>query len=360
MKKSNLIYATAIIAAFATGCKKEPDPQPETPSAPGSDLKADVLASFTANVAQPTYNDLGNKTLQLYIAVQNFDTATTDANLADCKQLWRDARHAWEQSEGFLFGPAATENIDPRIDTWPVDYVALDSVLGSSAVFSESYVNSLDDALRGFHPVEYLLFGTGGNKTASQFNAREKEYLIALASNLKNLTADLVHGWNTSVTGNYTSQVNNAGTGASVYATKRAAYEEIVIAMAGICDEVANGKIEEPFVAQDPSLEESPFSNNSLIDFTNNIKSVQNIYLGSYTSDGKGLEDLVRANNLSLDGTIKNKINAALAALNSITVPFGQAIISQPVQVTNAQNAINGLRDVLENELLTFVQTYTN
>jgi uncharacterized iron-regulated protein len=137
-------------------------------------------------------------------------------------------------------------------------------------------------------------------------------------------------------------------------------YEEIVNSMIGICDEVANGKIEEPFVAQNPLLEESPFSYNSITDFTNNIRSVQNVYLGKYLLDGKGIEDLVRANNLSLDANIKNKINAAIAALNNVTVPFGQAIILQPIQITNAQNAINDLKSTLENDLLPFIKTTVN
>ena len=359
MNSKKIFYSTAIVASLTIyGCKKEPDPQPETPAS--TDLNAEVLSAFTTNVSQATYNDLATKTDQLYTRVQDLNATTTDAMLTDCKQLWRDARFSWEQSEGFLFGPAATDNIDPRIDTWPVDYVALDSVLSSAAVFSDPYINTLDDALRGFHPIEYLLFGTGGNKVAADFTTREKEYLIALCSNLKNLTAQLAQGWNPSITGNYSEQIANAGNSGSLYATKRAAFEEMVNAMVGICDEVANGKIQEPLAAMDPSLEESPFSFNSITDFTNNIKSVQNVYLGKFTSDGRGLEDIVRTSNLSLDGTIKSKINAAISALNGITVPFGQAIISQPVQVGNAQNAINDLKDVLENDLMTFVQANIN
>ncbi|MCW3084372.1 MAG: peptidase [Bacteroidetes bacterium] len=361
MKKINLLYAAALVATITTiGCKKEPDAEPTQPATTTSDLNADVLSAFTVNVTQATYNDLSTKALNLSTSVQTFNSATTDDNLTQCKQLWRDCRYSWEQSEGFLFGPAATQSIDPRIDTWPVDYVALDSILSSSATFSESYVNGLDDALRGFHPIEYLLFGTNGNKTASQFTTREKDFLIALTTNLSNLTSQLSQSWNPSVSGNYSVQVSTAGSSGSVYATKRAAFEEMVNAMADICNEVANEKIETPFVAQDPNLEESPFSFNSIADFTNNIRSVQNVYLGKYATDGKGLEDLVRANNLSLDGTIKSKINSAIASLNAITVPFGQAIISQQVQVANAQTAINNLKSVIENDLMTYVQTYTH
>jgi uncharacterized iron-regulated protein len=128
----------------------------------------------------------------------------------------------------------------------------------------------------------------------------------------------------------------------------------------GICDEVANGKIAEPFNTQDASLEESPFAKNSLSDFKNNIKSVQNIYLGKYNLDNKGIEDLIKAKNLSMDVNVKAKINAALQSLDNISVPFGDAIITQRAQVQKSMDAINDLKKYLEGTVKPFVQTYTN
>jgi uncharacterized iron-regulated protein len=132
----------------------------------------------------------------------------------------------------------------------------------------------------------------------------------------------------------------------------------MVNAMAGICDEVANGKIGEVYAAQDPSLEESPFSQNSITDFTNNIKGVQNVYLGKFSADGKGLEDVVRAYNLQLDSNIKLKLSTAIEALGKVTVPFGTAISTQKTQVQNAIEAIQALKTTLEDELLPFIQMH--
>ncbi|NCA22267.1 MAG: hypothetical protein EBS86_14155, partial [Crocinitomicaceae bacterium] len=87
-----------------------------------------------------------------------------------------------------------------------------------------------------------------------------------------------------------------------------------------------------------------------------NIICVQNVYLGKYSTDGKGLEDLVRKYNLTLDNTIKTKINNAIAALGTVTDPFGTAISTQQVQVQNAIDAIDELKEVLELQLLPFVQ----
>jgi putative iron-regulated protein len=356
MKPLQYFFAITIIPLTLSYCKKKPEPTPElTFSTTG-----EILSGFSINLAQATYNDLNSKTDLLYQSIFTFQSSHTDPDLIACKQAWRDSRSAWEQSEGFLFGPVSTNNIDPRIDTWPVAFSRLDSVLNSTAFFSTAYIDSLEDALKGFHPIEYLLFGQNGNKTAAQFTSREMDYLKALALNLKVLTKQLSDSWNPSITGNYTTVFTTSGSGSTTYSTQRAAFEELVNAMAGICDEVANGKLLEPFTQNDPSLEESPFSFNSITDFTNNIKSVQNVYLGKYSSDGRGLEDLVREHNLSLDGAIKTKINSAVASLQNITVPFGQAISTQPTQIQNAINAINDLKAELENNLMPFIKAHTN
>lgn len=355
MNKKPLRFITVVLL-LAAACRK-PEPVETTPSA---SLTSEILSEFSDHVATATYNDLKAKAILLHQQTLTLAAVTDENNLSACKQTWRDCRAAWEQSEGFLFGPVSSQNIDPRIDTWPVNFADLDSVLSSSAAFTAGYVDSLDDALKGFHPIEYLLFGVNGNKAAADFTPRELDYLNALAQNLEALTTQLATYWDVNVSGNYHHEFSAAGAGSSTYSTQRSAYEEMVNAMIGICDEVANGKISEPYLAQDPSLEESPFAFNSITDFTNNMRSVRNVYLGVYTTDGKGLEDLVREHNLSLDGQVKQKIDAAIASLGTITVPFGQAISQQPVQVQNCINSINDLRQCLENDLLPFVQLNTN
>lgn len=259
-----------------------------------------------------------------------------------------------------LFGPVSTDNIDPRIDTWPVNFVDLEAQLASGNAFTAEYINNLEDALKGFHPIEYLIFGQDGNKTAAQMTAREREYLLALCVNLEELTAHLAYSWDAAHENNYGTILSTAGSGNSTYPTQRAAFEEMVNAMSAICDEVANGKMHEPLIAQDPMLEESPFAKNSITDFTNNIRGVENVYLGRYSENGTGLEDFVRQYDLQTDAAIKQRIAAAVAALGTITVPFGQALTEQPVQVQQAIDAINALAATVDSELLPLVQQHTN
>ncbi|MBL0034971.1 MAG: peptidase M75 [Flavobacteriales bacterium] len=355
--RTSLLAPIACGALLFTACKKESTSPTGDTSTPVT--TSQILQGFAANIADANYTDLADKTSTLKDLISTFNAAPTDADLDACRTAWRNARNAWEQSEACLFGPVSSDNIDPRIDTWPVNFTDLEAQLAGGSTFDAAYINGLEDALKGFHPIEYLLWGQNGTKTAAQFTPREHEYLLALSVNLKDLTAELHTTWDTEASG-YHQTFTTAGAGNVVYPTQRAAFEELVNAMAGICDEVANGKIGEPFTLQDPSLEESPYSGNSMTDFRNNMRGVENVYLGRYATDGAALEDLVREHDLQLDASVKQHIAAAKQALDNVTLPFGEAITSQPVQVQNAIDAINALAVVLEDELMPFVQLHTN
>lgn len=62
----------------------------------------------------------------------NTDTTTvkgTQAAVSAACDSWKTARKDWEWSEAFLFGAAGDYEIDPHIDTWPVDQTALVQLL---------------------------------------------------------------------------------------------------------------------------------------------------------------------------------------------------------------------------------------
>jgi putative iron-regulated protein len=347
-KKSLALVLPLTLLGMACS-KNNPNTNPDTKS-----LQTEVLANISANVCTASYQDMYAKTQELLTAVTALNAAPTDANLATARSKWKAIRTTWEQSEAWLFGPVESNNIDPRIDTWPVDFNALETILKSNDDLNEAYVDGLDDALKGFHPIEYLLWGQNGTKTAAQLKPREKDFLLALTQNLVKLSKEVSDTW----TAGYKDQLANAGNGSAEFSTQQAALVQIADAMAGIAGEVGDAKIKEPFDAQNPGLEESPFAKNSVTDFTNNIQGIMAIYQGRFTSDGKGLEDVVRANNLSLDTEIKSKHAAAVAALQAIDKPFGEAIISEQSKVQNAMNKVGELAGVIDGKLKPFLVQY--
>jgi putative iron-regulated protein len=340
------------LTLLGLSCSKNNDPSDNGSNAT---LKTEVLANIATNVCAASYNDMYAKTLELQVAVTALNATPTDANLETARTKWKAIRTTWEQSEAWLFGPVESENIDPRIDTWPVDFNALETILNGNDDLNEAYVDGLDDALKGFHPIEYLLWGQNGTKTAAQFNQRQRDFLAALTQNLVKLSNEVKDKW----ANGYKDQLAKAGSGSTEFATQKDAFLQISDAMADIAGEVGDSKLKEPFDAQDPTLEESPFAKNSIIDFTNNIQGIMDIYQGNFIVDGKGVEDIVRANNLSLDADIKSKHAAAIAALKAIDKPFGEAIILEQSKVQNAMTKVGELADEINTKLRPFLEQYT-
>ena len=339
-----------------SSCKKASDSDPVATGLSNQELQNNILHDFSYHIALASYQEMENKMNEFYNACLAFDNSQNQSTLDSVRSGWKRVRAVWEQSEAFLFGPVSTDNIDPSIDTWPVDYISLDSLLQTSNAFTQSYMNSLGDELKGFHPSEFVLWGANGTKAPADFTAREREYLIALGADLQIRATQLRTSWDPAVADNYLWNVVNAGQVSSVYPSQRAVFEEMVNSMIGICDEVANGKIYEPFANSDPSLEESPYSQNSLTDFRNNIKGVKNVYFGDYLIEGYGINEFLAKNNLSLHSTISSQIDNAISSFNGVTLPFGQAIFSERTQVQHVMTQINVLKATLENQLLPFLQ----
>ncbi len=349
MKKISLGILTTCLLFNITSCKKKSSSSTDIAS-----LKKDILYDISTNVCTASYLKMHDQCIELEQSISDLQSATTEANLQTCRTRWKAVRETWEKTESWLFGPISANNIDPRIDTWPVDFNAIDSVLQTSNAFTPTYIDNLEDALKGFHPIEYFLWGSNGNKSAAAFTTREMEYLIALSKNLSLLAKEVKETWENG----YANELAKAGNGSSNFSTQQIAFVELIDAMSGICDEVANGKINDPFVAQNASLEESPFAKNSLVDFTNNIQGVMKLYQGDFNQDKLGIEDLVKEYNLSLDQEFKAKHQAAIASLQSISVPFGEAIFSQQLLVQQAIDNINSLEEVITQKIRPFILQY--
>lgn len=314
-----------------------------------------VLANFAEKLLIPNLVRLDSKADLLSQSIALFVVSSTDANLKAAQNTWLDTRLEWEQSEACLFGPVATLELDPAIDSWPVNFVEIDSVLNSSAVFSDAYIDSLSSTLKGFHSIEYLLFGKSKSRKAIELTNRQKDFLLAISKHLKKITKQMHWEWESSGN-NYEKHLLKAGTAESIYKTKKEAMLEVVNGIIGIVDEVANGKIHVPFLAQDSTLEESPFALNSWTDFTNNIIGAENAYFCIKGSGNEGVHTFVSQYSLALNTSIEQQFSTCINSLKAFKEPFGRAIYNQPTAITSLQTQLNELKTKLENELLPLIQ----
>jgi putative iron-regulated protein len=364
MKTKQIAILSALVLLSITACHKAENNTTTTNNTNTTPpTSAQVIADFCTHVAAPDYNDMYNNAITFQNAEATFYANPNDNDLNTMRTSWKAMRAAYEAAEGFLIGPISTQDLDPDIDTWPVEQNELDSILNGSQTLDAAYINgnTVPSSLKGFHPIEYLIFGTTGSATAASFTVtttsptgpRKKEYLHALTANIVSIASQIKDSYVVGSSNDYATVLNNAGSN-STYPTRKSALLDLVSAMSGICEEVggsaSDGKINSVYITQDVTLQESFFSDNSWSDFTKNIAGIKNMYMATYNGNASGhsIHDLVNAKNLSLDNTIKSKLDAAINAFSNAHLPFGQSVVSERTQVQNIMTAIRDLQDVLD------------
>jgi Imelysin len=127
----------------------------------------------------------------LVIQQKSLAGTLTKADIAQAGTYWKSSRRYWELSEAFLYGPAEDYNIDPHIDSWPLDKSAMDALLANIRAGKEWSIESSGGyGLLGFHSIEYMLFelSADGNTSSTHstgYTGEELKYLIAVALDLR-------------------------------------------------------------------------------------------------------------------------------------------------------------------------------
>ena len=266
-----------------------------------------VLETLVGNVIVPTYTQLADDVEDLEktlngLTVNSITQAQIDKACADFKQ----ARQNWERSEAFLMGAASDFDIDPTIDSWPLNRSLLLNYFNNGM-----NDEMLEDAtILGFHALEFILFRNGqnrkvaelqGNDTYTNFEkitgAQELAYAQTICTLLKQRCFQLQVAWEGETAANaarvavvkaagldmttaaglsYGENLKQAGVSGSksTFPTLKDAIAQVLINDEGsclaICNEVGTAKIANPFSAGDIAYVESPYSYNSITDFRDN------------------------------------------------------------------------------------------
>lgn len=348
------VAAAALAVVSIPGCGDDP-PVVEPPKpAPWDQGTADVLKSVTDVVILPVIRDFDNRVAELLTAVKAFKAQKTEQTLVEARDAWKRARAPWEVCEAFLFGPAKNQQIDPAVDSWPLDEITLDSMLRSSDQFSKEYFDQSEGTVKGSHAIEYLLWGRNGNKALGDFNDREFEFMVACCESFRDATGKLKKAWLPTTEGgdDYAFQLYNAGKAGSLYSTQAAGVREVIGGLVMIMLELSDAKMGIPFTQRSTDFEEARFSGNSKADFIANVLGVQYVYEGNYGSNsGKGLSELVRAKDSKLDDSIKAQISLALQRINEITPSFGDAVFNNRNSIQTARFAVSSIATLLEKDV---------
>jgi hypothetical protein len=317
-------------------------------------LLSSAATAYINNNVLPTYKEMADAAVQLYdycsvIQEKHENGTLTSADVKNAADAWKTSRKYWELSEAFLFGPASDYNIDPHIDSWPLDKDAMDRLLTEIRNGADySLDNNFGYGLLGFHSIEYMLYelSADGNTSSihsTNYTSEELKYLVMVAEDLRNQCVCLEACWagtdNVSAqkqqileeaeldkAKNYGWMMQNAGKAGSIYKTYQEVAEEILQGCIDIADEVGNTKIGRPHqgsTIDDRNYIESPYSLNSIEDFVDNIKSIRNSYCGVNSSDAS-VSKYIKSVNPDLDARVQEAIENAINAISAIPEPFAK------------------------------------
>lgn len=371
LKKALMMIALlGITCGFAACSDDKDDPDPNQLDT----RKTAIITQYVNGVVIPTYRSLADEAVELATLCEELRQNPSQSKVDECCESWISARKYWELSEAFLFGAAADYNIDPHIDSWPLQKSQLDNILANDAL-----IDALDEdgagadafatlgyGLLGFHAVEYVLFRDGAPRKVSEITEAELIYNAAVAQDLANQTVRLEASWaglanissakqkrleefELEPSFNYGENMITAGmTGNTLYKTQLAAMEQILTGASDISDEVGNTKITDPVNSGNVLDVESWYSWNSIADFTDNIRSVRNAYYGSLDGSvgNNSMAAYINKVNSSLDSNVRKAIDNAINEISSMPAPFRNHLTKAETQ--KAVDACNTLLDALD------------
>ena len=322
----------------------------------------DVLGNLVDNVIVPTYTKLADDTEDLEKTLNGLDVnSITQEKINKACADFKSARENWERSEAFLGGAASDFDVDPTIDSWPLNRSLLLTYLASGRTdFSDEEIE--DATILGFHALEFLLFRNGqprkvaefqGNDTYKGFEnisgASELAYAQRICTLLKERTFQLQVAWEGEKNANRAAVVKAAGleyttenglsfgdnlkqagkNSQSTFATLTDAITQVLSAdegsCFGICNEVGTAKIANPFANGDIAYVESPYSYNSITDFADNIRSIRNVWLGSTNGNAasKSFHSFfANVNQTAVNTAVENGYTSAINNITGMPAPF--------------------------------------
>lgn len=127
---------------------------------------ATIVKSVANNVVVNTYTKMGQGATALNNALSAMKDGATAAEVATARNAWRNVRAPWEASEAYIVEMSGGDDsvggaTDGNVDVWPVlPNTELDANLASWDGNPAAIING-PGISKGFHTIEYMLFGQG-------------------------------------------------------------------------------------------------------------------------------------------------------------------------------------------------------
>ncbi|CAN5839091.1 hypothetical protein BH11MYX2_BH11MYX2_06940 [soil metagenome] len=315
-----------------------------------------VAGELVSEIVVPTYAAVVDTATVMKTAAHALADEPSQTSLDKLRSTWREARIPWKQTDAFRFGPAELQSLGTAMDQ-SVDPPRIETELSGTQVIDDTYFLTLGANKKGFHAIEYLVFGDDATVlaelTTGSHADRKRAYVASAADDLVTTATALRDQWDA-----YGETLAKPGSDNAAYQTVKASIDsfmnEIVLQSAIIGDT----RIGSPLGTKTggevhPELQESAPSDNSVTDMAETLHSMRNVYFGSLDgTPGKGIGELVQAQSPSTNRAVVMSFAAAAEAIAAIPTPYAQAITDQDPRVLTAYTAVQDLRHLLSTEVV--------
>lgn len=354
LRASSLV---SLLALLAIGCGGDDEAESADSALPAN--AADAVSTY-AEIVHASYEDSLITGRTLDGAATAFIAAPSAAAHAAVQDAWRASREPYLQTEVYRFyaGPIDEEGgPEGLLNAWPLDEGHIDYVAGepnagivndpqrpisASSLLAANLNPGETDVATGYHAIEFLLWGQDLNPDGPGLRPftdyaldaaapgvsnqdRRGEYLTTTSAILLDNLADLVDAWAPNVASNYRATFEAA--------TPAEALTRIMSGMIILSGfELSQERLSAALDAQDQEEEHSCFSDNTHRDMVQDVRGIQNVWLGSYDPiqggaiSGTGIRDVIAEGDSGLANDITAQIAESLSLAEGLQVPFDREI----------------------------------
>ena len=355
----------------ADAVTESPSSSPVSSPAASSDAAAvsrqEVLVNLTDAVIVPRFQSVAEEMNGLRDALNTLCANPTPDALAAARAAWREARAPWTRSQAFWFGPV-TERRSRSLLDWEPERI--ETMLAErDAVTADDVREFLASTQRGLGAIEYVIFGDGAgddddNDAAVIAALRPAagircQYLTALGEVAAAETDGILADWTgANADGKaYAGYFN--GTAASSLLGK-AAVDEVVRHSVFLTRSITDMRLGAALGggngngdAPDPAALLAGPGDNAVADIRNQVLGMQDLHRGG--GAGPGIGALVRGISPDADDRMTAHFAAALAALDGLSEPLPESILSDPEPARRAYRRMQELQRALNTEVVSLL-----
>lgn len=340
-KRSVFVFCIGLFSLVIVQCKKKSGKEDLNPD--DSFDKAAMLANYADNIIVPGYTNFKYATDTLNSATDAFIKNPTVSNLETLQSIFLLAYIRYQAISTFELGPAEAELLRGSVNIFPCDTNKINSKIAAGD-FDLSAILDID--VKGFPALDFLLFNSKQNKdiilsrfTTSPNAANAKQYLSAIVVEIKHKSDTIYKAWNIAG-GNYAGTFKN-NLGSSVGSSLALLVNQFNFNF----ENLKNARVGIPLGKKSlgvlyPNKVEAFYSTQSITMAIEQIKSIENVYLGKDAkgADGLGLDDYLTALKTEHpSGMLSDVIKAKISLIKQELLKFQGGNFSEMITADPAQ-----------------------